>query len=388
MLRVKSYIILIHLAAWLLFIVFPLLFLNNHGQNTDQFVLLSQPYYWSFCLTYILLFYVNANLLIPFLLLKKRNYDYTLAFILLLTVICFLQPYDKLLMSSEKGFNTTAQPLPGAPPNDFGYPGDGHEPPPHDFPPPLSEAKPGEMRLGSRPEPPRRRHLDSISVFLFLIIMAISTAIKLIRQWQLTDQRAVRAEADKASSELSFLKAQINPHFLFNTLNNIYTLAMMNDEHTAESIMKLSNIMRYVTDEVTANFVPLENDINCIRDYIELQKLRLGDSTTVNFAVHGTPAGKTITPLLLMTFIENVFKHGVSKNTHSTIDIDIDIDISPASISFTCKNQIFINRNETSRTGIGLENTRHRLNHLYAGKHLLNITEQDGFYTVYLNILS
>jgi two-component system LytT family sensor kinase len=382
-LRLRTYTILLHLAGWLLFMVFPLLFLNDRGQNTDYFALLSQPYYWLFGLTYITLFYVNADLLIPWFLLKKRYYDYTLTIILLLSLICFLQPYDKLLLSSEGAFNKFAPQHQGMPPNDFNQSDRPGPPPPGYSRPPFSE-RIGPMNHGGRPGPPMRRHMDSISIFLFLMIVGMSTAIKLIRQWQLTDQRAIRAEADKAHSELSFLKAQINPHFLFNTLNNIYTLAVMNDEHTAESIMKLSNIMRYVTDEVTADFVPLENDINCINDYIELQKLRLGESTTVNFVVNGNPADKMISPRLLMTFIENVFKHGVSKNTPS--GIDISMDIRPDSITFISRNRIFAGRNDTSRTGVGLENSRHRLNHLYAGKHSLNITEQDGSYTVHLHI--
>lgn len=382
MLKVKVYIFLLHLAAWLLFMVFPLLFLNDRGQSTDYFLLLAQPSYWLFGATYITLFYVNTSLLIPRFLLKKQYVIYASILVLLLSLINVLQPYDKLLVSSEGAF--ARFPHHGAPPDGDR---DMHNMPP---PPNLGPRPPfPEQRDGMRPDfrpgpPPGGRHIDNISIFLFLMIIGISTAIRIIRQWQLTEKRAIRAEADKASTELSFLKAQINPHFLFNTLNNIYTLAIMNDEHTAESILKLSNIMRYVTDEVTADFVLLENDINCVKDYIELQRLRLGDSTTVNFSVNGTAEGKTISPLLLMSFVENAFKHGVSKNTPSVIDIAISI--LPQSVRLLCKNQVFANRNEMPRTGIGLENTRHRLNHLYPGKHTLTILEQNGFYIVDLQI--
>jgi sensor histidine kinase YesM len=383
MLKVKVYTYLLHLAAWLLFMALPLLFLNDRGQNSNYLLLLSQPYYWLFGATYITLFYFNTLLLIPAFLLKKRYLVYASILVVLLGLINILQPYDKLLMSSEGSFPAFRHHRP--PPNggdDYGMHG---SPPPPGFGPrpPFPDHHDG-MKGNFRPGPPGGRHFDSISLFLFLMIVGISTAIRIIRQWQLTEKRALQAEADKTSTELSFLKAQINPHFLFNTLNNIYTLAMMNDEHTAESILKLSNIMRYVTDEVTADFVLLENDINCIKDYIELQRLRLGDSTTVNFSVNGIAEGKTISPLLLMSFVENAFKHGVSKNTPSVIDIAINI--LPQSVRLFCKNQAFANRNEMPRTGVGLENTRHRLNHLYPGRHTLTILEQNGFYIVDLLI--
>ncbi len=375
MLKVKIYTFLLHLAAWLLFMVFPLLFLNDRGQNSNYLLLLSQLYYWLFGATYITLFYVNTSWLIPRFLLKKQYVVYASILVLLLSLINVLQPYDKLLRSSEGAFPEFTHH--GPPPE-----GNLNMPPP-DFGQPFPEHRNG-IRPGFRPGPHKGRHFDNISIFLFLMIIGISTAIRIIKQWQVTEKRAIQAEADKASTELSFLKAQINPHFLFNTLNNIYTLAMMNDEHTAESILKLSNIMRYVTDEVTADFVLLENDISCIKDYIELQRLRLGDSTTVNFSVNGIAEGKTISPLLLMSFVENAFKHGVSKNTPSIIDIAINI--FPQSVRMLCKNQVFAHQNKMPRTGVGLENTKHRLNHLYPGKHTLTILEQNGFYIVDLQI--
>src|SRR6201999_506982 len=102
--------------------------------------------------------------------------------------------------------------------------------------------------------------------------------------------------------------------FLFNTLNNIYTLAVIQDEHAPDSILKLSNIMRYVTDDTREDFVPLQSEVDCINDYIELQKLRLGTKTQVDFKITGDIESKQIAPLILMTFIENVFKYGISKH--------------------------------------------------------------------------
>ncbi|WP_228954473.1 sensor histidine kinase [Mucilaginibacter sp. UR6-1] len=388
---------------------FPLLFLNNHGQSSSNFALLALPQYWLFCCTFIALFYINAYWLLPRFFLRKRYFDYGIALVILLNGVYFLQPFDRLLRRSEQEYNkllagqnamgNVSGAQFGLPPGDMpaqradslmrkqpngaavrpdsliGPPPDGAMPPP-----PQQGNMPGQFQ-GQRKMPPRR-HIDSNSLFIFLMIMALSTAMRIIQQWLLTEQRAARAEADKASAELSFLKAQINPHFLFNTLNNIYTLAIMSSEHTAQSIMKLSNIMRYVTDDVTADFVPLQNEIDCIADYIELQKLRVGSNTTINFEVNGNTSGKKITPLMMMTFVENVFKYGVSKNTASAIDIRVDV--SDTTTSFFCRNRIFGESVKEQRKGVGIANTRQRLEHLYPGKHLLTITDHDDFYTVNL----
>lgn len=227
------------------------------------------------------------------------------------------------------------------------------------------------------------RNVDTVSLVLFFVLTALSLSVRTVEQWQTTEQKVAKAESEKVNAELSFLKAQINPHFLFNTLNNIYTLSVMNSVHTSESIMKLSNIMRYVTDDVTQDFVPLQNDIDCIKDYIDLQKLRLGRKTEVNFQVKGTITSQHIAPLILMSFVENTFKYGISKQDHSTINIEIEVN--GPQISFCCENKIFNNRTSvTERTGIGIANTKQRLQHLYAGKHQLNISEQDNLFKVKL----
>ncbi|MDN3550611.1 sensor histidine kinase [Mucilaginibacter aquaedulcis] len=373
--RFKAFTVTIHIAGWLLFMAFPLVFLNSRGQGTPAWSLLQKHSYWFFCYIYIFLFYSNAYYFIPQFFLKKRYVIYTVIVLVLLGSVYYLRPFDKLLRSSG------SRPYYQHP--RFWQPPSGHM---HGSPPPFG--------VGQQPPPPdgnntphpfsRHRPLDSTSLFIFLMIMALSTAIRTVQQWQLTEQRAARAEADKASAELSFLKAQINPHFLFNTLNNIYTLAVTKDDHAPDSIMKLSNIMRYVTDDVTEDFVPLQSEIDCIGDYIELQRLRISNNTTVNFTVDGKPDAKKIAPLVFMTFIENVFKYGISKHENSVIDIRIGITNS--AITFVCSNRIFAASRENHRTGIGINNTKQRLAHLYPGKHLLNISNENNLYTVRLTL--
>lgn len=393
MIRVRAYQIIIHIAGWLLFMAFPLLFING-GPNSNGSSLLQFPSYWLFCFSYIVLFYVNAYLLTPRLLLKKKYTLYGVIVLLLFAGVYFLQPYDRLLNGTQRNMGWQYGPV--RPMRDKLLGQDRPAPPPGDRPAPHLDSKhprgpfaPGEHLPGDKPPyfGPGPKHfptpfVDSISLFLFLVMVALSIAIKTIQQWHVTEQRATQAEADKASAELSFLKAQINPHFLFNTLNNIYTLAVIKDDNAPDSIMKLSNIMRYVTDDATADVVPMQNEIDCIKDYIALQRLRLGEKTRIDMEISGNIEDKKIAPLLLMTFIENIFKYGISKHTKSVISIKIWGN--ETGISFFCQNSIFADKGEKKRTGIGLKNTRQRLEYLYPGKHELAINTDNQLYTVKL----
>ena len=163
-------------------------------------------------------------------------------------------------------------------------------------------------------------------------------------------------------------------------------MALMQDEHTAESIMMLSNIMRYVTDDATNDLVPLLLEADCIHNYIDLQRLRLGDKTTVDLSIQGNMEDKKIAPLVLMTFVENVFKYGTSNNEPSTITIKLTADEN--GIYFFCRNKLFPPKNIAGSTGIGIANTTKRLERLYPQKYTLNISTENGQYTVTLSLLS
>ena len=225
---------------------------------------------------------------------------------------------------------------------------------------------------------------DIISLLLFVMIWSLSSAISIVKEWRYTLQRVVLAEAEKARAELAFLKAQINPHFLFNTLNNIYSLAVTKNNDTPSAIMKLSNIMRYLTDDATHDYVPLQSEVECISDYIELQRLRLNQKTEINFSVSGHLDEKQISPLILITFVENAFKYGVSN--HEPSPLIIKISAEERTITLLCQNKLFNTVRKVEREGIGISNTRQRLELLYPNKHLLNITTDNGVYTVLLTL--
>lgn len=366
MMPVKTSAIITHIAAWILFLSLPVLFVSSQSRSSDFLQILASPYTWLFFATYIFIFYLNSWYLLPQLYFKKRFVLYAIAILVLLTAVWLLKPFDRLV-SSRNYSGTEFRP---EPPRNF------KEPPP---------VKPFGRPPDHDDEPGRRSpNVDVISIFLFFMILAMSLAIEIRHRLRNAEQRALQAEADKANAELSFLKAQINPHFLFNTLNNIYSLASAKSDHTAESIMKLSNIMRYVTDDVREEYVPLENEVAFISDYIDLQRLRLGDKMNVNFLVSGKIDDKKIAPLILMTFVENVFKYGISNREPS--EIDIQLTGGDNVIRFFCQNKLYETRRQTESegTGIGIANTKQRLEHLYSGKYELSINEEGNKFTVQL----
>lgn len=369
MIPVRTSTIITHIAAWILFLSLPVLFVSGRADASDFFLILTSSYSWLFFITYIFIFYLNTWLLLPQLYLKKRFFLYFASLLILLAAVWIVKPFDHLVSSQ---YPDTA----------VGERWRESQPPPENFrrPPPLrppGEPPPSDNFVGRRSPT-----VDVVSIFLFIMVLAMSIAMHIRQRLRFTEKRALQAETDKAHAELSFLKAQINPHFLFNTLNNIYSLAATKSDHTAESIMKLSNIMRYVTDDVREEYVPLENEVAFISDYIDLQRLRLGDKMNVSFLVSGKIAGKKIAPLILMTFIENVFKYGISK--HEPSDIDIQLSVTDDMIRFFCQNKLYEIQRHAESTGIGIDNTKQRLEHLYSGKYELSIKAENGKYTVLL----
>jgi two-component system LytT family sensor kinase len=360
----KVVTIIAHLAGWLFFFSLVVGFVQSSPGGGVAAILASSSFI-AFCIIYLLVFYGNTYLLIPQLYLKKRFIIYGLTVLLLFAAVYFIRPFDDMMnLFQEQGRGPEPRMM-----------GDSFR----DRPPP-----PSGVRQGPSPGERDRDQTDIVSIILFVTVWSLSTAICVVRQWRQTEQRAVQAEADKANAELSFLKAQINPHFLFNTLNNIYSLAVTGNANTAASILKLSNIMRYVTDDVREDFVSLNNEIECMGDFIDLQRLRLGKKMNVDFTVKGNTENKQIAPLMLMTFIENTFKYGVSN--HEPSDITIQLTADERSITFFCRNRIVDTKRNPGRTGIGIENVKQRLHRQYPGKHFLDIQNENGLFTVQLTL--
>ncbi len=231
----------------------------------------------------------------------------------------------------------------------------------------------------------RFRNPDMLIVFLFLVVFLMSACIYIMQQWLHAEKRNRAIEHDKLETELAFLKSQINPHFLFNTLNNIYSLAVTKNEFTADAILKLSDMMRYVVTDGKLDIVPLSKEIEYLQHFIELQKIRLTDKVRVEFHVSGETAAKQIAPLLLISFIENAFKHGVSAHAEALITINIFIEQQQMEL-YVANNVHSMRQLDGCSSGTGLLNARRRLNLLYDQKHSLHISASEELFEVRLLI--
>ena len=186
------------------------------------------------------------------------------------------------------------------------------------------------------------------NLFMYIIVLILSFAIRTYTNW-----RDVYEE--KLNAEISFLKAQINPHFLFNTLNSIYSLTITQSEDAPEALLKLSGMMRYAVSDTGNQYVSLEKEVDYIQNYIELQKLRLDKSITFNYTITGDAFGKRLAPFVLIPFIENAFKYGVNAEQESNIDISLDIAESTLHMK-VWNRKVTIYKNEDTGTGVGIEN--------------------------------
>ncbi len=239
---------------------------------------------------------------------------------------------------------------------------------------------PGGARF---PHPPR---IPSVSFRsrLWLFIAMVFAMVLLLSLHLRLNLRFKRLEQDRTDAEVSYLKAQINPHFLFNTLNSIYAMAIDKSDATADAIVKLSGMMRYVLNESGQEYVSLEKEMNYLSDYIDLQRTRLGDTVALQFAVSGDTLGKRIAPLLLITFIENAFKHGL--NPEEDASIAIDIQIKSDKLEMLVTNRKVLKATLETTDGIGIGNAVQRLKLQYPGRHTLKIEENQHDYQVWLSI--
>lgn len=222
-------------------------------------------------------------------------------------------------------------------------------------------------------------NLDATLLLTSFVVAGISTCIALIQHWQTNMRTSEQIRKKQLDAELALLKAQIHPHFFFNTLNNIYALSYDNVESSRTSLYKLSRMMRYLLYETPNNLTKLSKEIGFVKDYIELMSLRMTDSMHIQFAVPETIAEKSIAPMILLPFIENAFKHGVSSLRNGSIIIRINQDENL--LSLYVENQIFKEQTKIEDGGIGLTNTERRLQMTYPDQHRLQYgrTENDSY---------
>jgi two-component system LytT family sensor kinase len=217
---------------------------------------------------------------------------------------------------------------------------------------------------------------DAMGTLTTLLVLGISTAIRVVQNWQQDARTRQDLEQQRVNAELSMLKAQINPHFFFNTLNNIYSLTLSDGDKARAALHRLSRMMRYVLYDTTSGTTLLSQEADFIRDYIDLMQLRLTDRVTITFERPEPLKDVPIAPMLLLPFIENAFKHGVAATAASHIHIALR---QPA--AYVVELEVRNSRlpkptaDMAGSNGIGLVNTRRRLDLLYPGEFALQVDE-------------
>ncbi|SFE29352.1 Histidine kinase [Chitinophaga sp. CF118] len=358
--------VLIHIAGCITFLALPIVFSPDANSIVDLWRYAPALKDFLLYLALIPFFYFNFFWLIPTFYFKRKY-----AAFFLISFLCFI-----IIVFLPNSIINERQELPdGRPLEHSAY---RPEPMP-DGPPPGGEfRKPPPPIPGQRQENASHSLLLDVShqVFLFLAVFFFSLILRISNRWKQT-------EKEKLNAELSYLKAQINPHFLFNTLNTIYSLAIDKSDQTPAAVIKLSGMMRYVISDAGHHLVSLSKEIEYLQNYIELQKIRFGDSVPLSFKVNGILAGEQIAPLILISFVENAFKHGINASEDS--DIRITIDITAHQLNFTAfNNKVTVKEMPEDRGGLGIENTKQRLQLLYPGRHTLEITDNPHYFSVSL----
>ena len=340
----KIFGIVIHTIAWGLFLCSPFLFAygDNASVSLERYVgFLITP------LTFMTVFYVNYGMLTPRLLFRKRLGRFVLANLLLIAAVLLVQHIW-------------------------------HE----------------TCRLYIETEPPRENRGEPPPVYFFVvwnaILMALTVglavAIRMTGNWYRIEAEKQQIEKERPQAELKNLKSQLNPHFLFNTLNNIYALIPLDRTKAQFAVHSLSHMLRYVLYENNQNYIPLEKEIQFVRNYVELMELRLPGRVETTVDLPEQTDGYTIAPLLFITLVENAFKHGVSPSQPSFVHISIRM-AKEGTLVCTIENSDFPKTDaDRSGSGIGLQNLRKRLNLLYPNRHILRTENLNGSFVAQLII--
>lgn len=329
----KKYIVpLIHIVIWLCLFLYPFIF--HYIPLTDIRAVLRISIFLFLLMSF---FYANTIIFIPKILGRKKIILYLIVIVAAVVLISYTAGYLQIILNPD-----------------------------YKIKPALYD---------------RALNTGIISSILVLII---SSSIKVTNEWFRNQQLMRSAENEKLNAELNFLKSQVNPHFIFNALNNIYSLENRKSPDTGPAILKLSELIRYMLYDTSADYVPLEKEIEYLENYIELQKLGLGKEMVVSFETKGDFSGKQIRPMLLIPLVENVFKHGLSYVNKS--GSFISIKTSPERLEIITRNPV-AGEKEKLKEGIGLANLRKRLDLLYPGKHEFSISKDNGIFITHLSIV-
>ncbi len=354
--RGKIVPVLLHILAWITLFILPQ-FLFQAASENNQFRI-----HWGLLPLLLILmavFYLNYNLLIPVMMKSRFRKLYPLAASAFIIILYFLMQFGMMVARPAE-------------------PAIGEERSPRQE----------QIRRDRHRGPSPRLIVDYNYFILSVLVTGFAYVLRVSEQMRQSEKQKKELEKERLSSELAFLKNQISPHFFFNTLNNIYSLIGINKEDAQEALHNLSKMMRYLLYESEKGNTTLGDEISFLENYIELMKLRLSDRVTLNVSLPDKVSNLKVPPLLFIPFIENAFKHGVSANEHSFINISIDV--YDDEIIFESSNSINLVKGDRPEadSGIGLENVIKRLKLLFSDDYILNISDKEKVYKVELRIKS
>jgi LytS/YehU family sensor histidine kinase len=346
-----------HIAGWILFLALPLIY------DPDLWRVITSHHYLFMLsqLLFIAYFYLNMCVLVPYFLSNKKIVLFLIINLTVFFILCVVIPWIIHEYFRDESFM----------PNHRMHP---------DFHPdgkfPLHTREPHDIfkRLGLYTRTTQ-----------FLIVFTVSTGLKVLTQWYREKQRLKELETSMIEAELSFLKSQIHPHFLFNSLNSIYYLALSKDDKAPKAILSLSDFLRFVTIESDKNLIPLEREIKMLEEYLNLQSLRASEKFDLQFELKGDFSDREIMPLTFIPFVENAFKYGIS--AHIDCFIRLKIEVENSVLTFLVDNSIIQGGENIIRSsGVGLENIKKRLELAYPGHYSLEINNNDRTFSVRLKI--
>jgi len=357
--NLKTTEVVLLVLVWMVLIASPVLF-----KDDDTF-------YWQDMLRPLetiiplfIIFLVNRFVLVPLLLLKKRSLLYLISVLGLIAVFT-LGSY----FFSPKPFGNRPQ---------IEMNNQRRQPPPHlqrpdrGFPPPVEPRRQG-------PVPP----FANLLIFSILLVgfdTGLMTAFRLSK----AEKERAKLEKENVETQLAFLRNQVSPHFFMNTLNNIHALIDHDSEEAKESIIRLSKLMRHLLYDSEIGKIPIHKEIDFIKNYVDLMKLRYSDKVKIKLDVQAHLPDKSIPPLLFTSFVENAFKHGISYQHPSFIDVTFSN--TAENLIFEVKNSMPNIEKETEPSGIGIENSRKRLDLIYGDNYSLKIEDTNDEYYVRLTI--
>ncbi|MGJ8592539.1 MAG: sensor histidine kinase [Aquaticitalea sp.] len=337
----KRIIIFSHILVWLVLFSMPYVLSFGQSLEIDRII----AHFWIPLALYAIIFYINYFILIDRFLFAKK---------MLFFVIINLAMIALFIILKEQIENTFYSHLMKKPSND-----DGNGPP--------------------------FKMFFYIQMLSYMAPLLFSIAIKTTIRWNKTEAERKEAAHIKLKSELQHLHYQLQPHFFFNSLNNIYALVDISPDQAKTSIHSLSKLMRYMLYDTNEELVPLSKEIDFMKKYIDLMKLRVSDKTTVKYSFPSEIIGIQIAPLLFISLIENAFKHGVSASKKS--EINIEMTVHKKTVRFAIENANFPKRtDDKSGSGIGLQNVEKRLQLLYPNKNRFETTSKGEEFNVLLEI--